>query len=173
MRLAMASLILALCASGSLTHAQFCNPAVVSYIVHDEDGKRLSQSELKTVYEQLPKSIGDARTFLGEVSFAEDGRSFYRPESVEWEKGKKVPALQFINDETCTMHLTEVTLVYHEKRMRLIFNIDIGRSQSDRRPVIDSPPFEEGTFELDPSGRPPEGDQMIPPTRWKKVKDKA
>jgi hypothetical protein len=68
-----------------------------------EDGEQLSEwcvglsdvarflnAELKPVYEQLPKSIGDARTFLGEVSFAQDGRSFYRPESVDWEKRPNV-----------------------------------------------------------------------------------
>ena len=170
MRIVIALLILVICASGSLTYAQYCNPAVVSYIFHDEKGKLLSQTELKTVFEQLPKTIGDAHTFLGEVSFAEDGKSYYREESVDWEKGKKVPALQFINSETCTMHLTEVTLVYHEKKMRLIFNIDIERSQSDRRPVVESPPFQEGTFKLDLSDKSREEDQMIPSTRWKKVK---
>jgi hypothetical protein len=170
MRIAFALFILVICASG-MTHAQSCNPAVVSSIVHDEKGKLLSETELKPVYEQLPKSIGDASTFLGEVSFAQDGRSFYRPESVDWDKGKKVPALQFINSATCTMHLTEVTLVYHQKRMRLIFNLDIARSQSDRRPVIDSPPFQNGTFELDLSGWRA-GDQMIPSTRWKRLKTK-
>lgn len=168
----VALVILVICASAGLAQAQYCNPAVVSYIMHDENGKLLSESELKSVYEQLPKSIGDASTFFGEVSFAEDGRSYYRPESVDWEKGKKVRALEFINSATCTMHLTEVTLVYHQKRMRLVFNIDIQRSQSNRRPVIESPPFQEGTFELDLSDWPSE-DQMIPSAKWKKTKDKA
>jgi hypothetical protein len=94
---------------------------------------------------------------------------YYWPESVEWAKGRKVSALQFINNETCTMHLTEATLVYRQTRMRLIVNLDIDRSHDDRRPVIDSPPFQEGTFELDLSGWPREGDQMIPSSRWKKV----
>jgi hypothetical protein len=173
MRIVIALLIFVFLVSGSFTHAQSCNPAVVSYIVHDENGKLLNQTELTPVYEQLPKSIGDASTYLGEVSFAEDSKTYYWPESVDWEKGKKVPALQFINNKTCTMHLTEVTLDYHQKKMRLIFNIDIDRSQPDRRPVIDLPPFQEGTFELDLSSMPREEDQMIPSTKWKKIKDKA
>jgi hypothetical protein len=70
------------------------------------------------------------------------------------------------------MHLSEVTFVYHEKRMRLIFNIDIARNQPNRRPVIDSLGFQEGTFEFDKSGRP-EADEIVPSIRWKKVKDKG
>lgn len=172
MKMALASVILILCGAVSLARAQYCNPAVVSYLVHDENGKLLSESELKTVHEQLPKAIGDADTFLGEISLADDGKSFYRPESVDFEKGKKIPALEFINAKTCTMHLTEVTLVYHEKRMRLIFDIDIARNQSNRRPAIDSLAFQEGTFELDKSGLP-EADELVPSFRWKKVKDKV
>ena len=172
MKLGFSIFILLICGSASISQAQYCNPAVVSYLVHDENGKLLSQSELKAVQEQLPKSIGDADTFLGEISLAEDGKSFYRPESVNFDKGKKIPALEFINARTCTMHLSEVTLVYHEKRMRLIFNIDIARNQSNRRPVIDSLVFQEGRFELDKSGLP-EADELIPSFRWKKVKDKG
>lgn len=172
MKIAIATFILFICGSASPSHAQYCNPAVVSYLVRDENGNLLSQEELKTLSDQLPKSIGDAHTFLGEVSFADDGQSFYRPESVNWDKGKKLPALQFINAETCTLHFTEITLVYHEKRMRLIFNIEIARSQANRRPVIDSPAFQEGTFELDRNGEP-EGDQITFAANWKKIKNKA
>ena len=168
----VAVVIFVICASAALARAQSCNPAVVSYIVRDEKGNLLNETELKEVYEQLPKSIGDAHTFQGEVSFAADGNSFYRPESVEFEKGKKVPALEFINSETCTMHLGEVTLSYHQVKMRLIFNLGIERSQADRRPVVDSLKFQEGTFELNLSGWPREGDRMIPSTRWKQLKGK-
>ena len=165
-------LVLATCAPGNLSNAQSCNPAVVNYIVRDEGGKVLSEAELKSVYEQLPKSIGDARTDVGEVSLYDDGKSFYWPESVDWKKGTKVPSLQFANAETCTIHLTEATLTYHNKRMRMIFNIDIARKQPDRRPVIVSPPFQEGAFELDLSGWSHYEDKVIPAERWKKVKGK-
>ena len=81
-------LLLAPCATGNPSRAQSCNPAVVNYIVRDEGGKGLSESELKSVYEQLPKSIGDARIDVGEVSFAEYQtalpalrRKFYVPSS--------------------------------------------------------------------------------------------
>jgi len=173
LRALVALLALATCALGNPTHAQSCNPAVVNYIIRDESGKVLSEAELKSVYEQLPESIGDAHTYPGEVSFADDGKSFYRPESLDWKRGKKVPSLEFANAGTCTMHLTEATLTYRHKRMRLIFNIDITRTQHDRRPVIDSLPFQEGTFELDLSGWSHDGDKLIPAERWKKVRDKA
>ncbi|HWP45448.1 MAG TPA: hypothetical protein VNO14_19570 [Blastocatellia bacterium] len=175
------ALFLAVCSAALLTaggpggsiHAQSCNPAVISYIVRDESGNVLSEAELKTVYERLPETIDSARLFTGEVAFADDGMSFYWPESLDWKKGKKVPSLQFINNETCVMSLTEVTITYHDKSMRLIFNINITRTQRDRRPVIDSLPFQEGTFSLDLSGWSHETHKMIPSDRWKKVRDRA
>jgi hypothetical protein len=165
--------LLTIGAPGGLTHAQSCNPAVVSYIVRDESGKVLRETELKSICEQLPKSIDSARLYVGEVSFADDGKTFFWPESLDWERGKKVPGLQFINNETCMMRLTEVTVTYHNKKMRLIFNIDIARTQPDRRPVIDSLSFQEGTFSLDLNGWPRDAEQMIPADRWKKVREKA
>jgi hypothetical protein len=172
MKLGISLIILLISGVASLSYAQSCNPAVVSYLVRDENGKLLGEPELKAVQEQLPKSIGDADTFLGEISLAEDGKSIYRPESVNFANGKKMPALEFINAKTCTMHVSEVILVYHEKRMRLIFDIDITRNQSNRRPVIDSLVFQEGTFEFDKSLLP-EGDELVPANSWKKVKNKG
>ena len=151
-------------------YAQSCNPAVVNYILRDENGKVLTETETKTIYEQLPKAIGDARLYLGQVSFAEDERTFYWPESVDWQKGRKLPSLEFANSETCTMQLAEVALTYHGKKMRLVFDINIDRSQPDRRLVVDSLPFQEGTFGLDLTGWPGARDQIIPAERWKKVK---
>ena len=153
-------------------YAQSCNPAVVDYILRDEKGKVLTETELKTVYEQLPKAIGDASLNVGQVSFAADGKTFYWPEFVDWPRGIKQPALEFANAATCTMHLTEVTLTYHGKRMRLIFDLDIGRAQPDRRPVIDSLPFQEGSFALDLNGWSRDLNKQIPANRWHKIKTK-
>jgi hypothetical protein len=148
-------------------NAQSCNPAAVSYIVRDEKGSVVGGEELKTL--QLPKVIGNADTSVGEVSLAGDGVTFYRPESVDWDKGKKVPALEFANAKTCTLNLPTVDLTYHGKTMHLIFNINIDRYQHDRRPVIDSLPFAEGTFVLDLTSWPPDEDKVIPATKWKKT----
>ena len=167
--LLVASLALPMCAATGSIPAQYCNPAVVSYLVRDETGKLLSETELRTLAEQLPKKIGDASTFVGEVAFAEDGKTFYWPESVDWQKGKKQPSLQFINAGTCVMQLSEVTLTYHGKRMRLLFNIGITRDQHDRRPTVDALPFQEGTFALDLSTWSQDREKLIPANRWKKV----
>jgi hypothetical protein len=148
---------------------QSCNPAVVSYVVRDEKGSVLNETELQTVYAQLPKKIGNAALAAGQVSLAEDGQSFYWPESVDWSKGKKKSTLEFANAITCTMQLSEVTLIYHDRRMHLIFDLEIDRTQPNRRPVVDSLPFEEGTFVLDWRNWSGGRDRIIPARQWKKV----
>ena len=151
-------------------NAQSCNPAVVNYIVRDEKGTVIGGDELKALQQQLPKTIGNADVAVSEVSFASDDVSFYRPESVDWEKGKKVAALEFANAKTCTLNLPTVDLTYHGKTMRLVFNISIERHQDDRRPVVDSLPFKAGTFEFDLASWPHHEDKLIPATQWKKSK---
>jgi len=172
-RLFVGLLILATCTLASSTRAQSCNPATVSYIVRDENGRVLGEAALKSVYEQLPKRIGETQVEVGETALTDDGKTFYWPESADWPKGRKVAGLEFINSKTCTMHLTEATLTYHNQQMRLFFNLEITRTQADRRPVIDSLPFQEGTFALDLTGWSHDRVLMIPSARWKKVQDHA
>jgi hypothetical protein len=140
----------------------------VFYIVRDEKGKVVSVTDLESVAAQLPKTIGDATTGANEVSFASDKRTYYWHEDADYEKGSKLPALLFANAATCTMHLGEATINYHGKKMHLIFNIDINRSQDDRQQVIDSLPMQNGTFRLDLTGWTKERDKIIPASRWKK-----
>ena len=149
--------------------AQSCNPAVVDYLIRDEKGQILSEADVKSIAAQLPKQVGNANVGDSQVSFAEDKKTYYWPESVDWEKGTRLPALSFANASTCTLHLEEVTLTYKSKKMRLIFNIDIARGQNDRRPVVDSLRFQEGTFKLDLSGWTKDEDKIIPASRWKKI----
>jgi hypothetical protein len=151
------------------TSAQSCNPAVVDYIVRNEKGTILTDAELKVLAEKLPKAIGDANTDVSEVSFAADGQTYYWPESVESQTGKKVPALEFANAATCTMHLGQVDLSYQGKEMHLIFDLDIARAQADRRPVVDSLPFQAGTFRLDLAEWSHDKDKLIPAKYWKKT----
>ena len=156
--------------TSTTANAQSCNPAAVSYIVRDEKGSVVGGEELKTLHQQIPKVIGNADTSVGQVSFASDGVTFYRDESVDWDKGTKVAVLEFANAKTCTLDFPDVSLTYDGKKMRLIFNITIDRQQHDRRPVIDSLPFQEGTFVLDLASWPRNEDKMIPATLWKKSK---
>ncbi|HEY8223937.1 MAG TPA: hypothetical protein VIG25_01585 [Pyrinomonadaceae bacterium] len=156
--------------SAGVAQAQYCNPAVVHYIVRDEKGTVLSKAELEKISGELPKQIGDADVSVDEVVFAADKKTFYWPESDESEKGTKVPVLVFANAGTCTLHLTEVPLKYHGRSMKLIFNIDIARNQDDRRPVVDSLKFQNGTFKLDLTKWTHARDKLIPATHWRFVK---
>lgn len=126
-------------------------------------------ADLQSVYAHLPKTIGNAKVDISRVSLAKDNKTYYWPESVEFPTGRKIPTITFANAATCTLHLEDVTLQFHDKTMRLIFKIDIARSQEDRRPVVDSLPFKEGTFYLDLAGWTKERDKVIPANRWKKM----
>ncbi len=147
---------------------QSCNPASVYYIVRDEKGVVLTKEQLQTIAEQLPEKIDDATVWVADVSFAADNVTYYWPESVEYEKGTKVPALAFSNAATCTLHLRQVQIKYGGKTMGLTFNVEITRHQDDRRPVVDSQKFQNGFFVLDLRGWTRERDKMIPASRWKK-----
>ena len=152
------------------TNAQSCNPASVYYIVRDEKATVLSKEDLQTIVDQLPKKIGDATVWSTEVSFKPDKQTFYWPESVDFDKGTKVPALGLSNAATCTLHLTEVELKYKGHTMRLIFNIDIARYQKDRRQAIDSLKFQNGVFQLDLTNWSHDEEKLIPATYWKPAK---
>jgi hypothetical protein len=156
--------------SSNTTLAQSCNPAVVSYIVRDEAGTALSSDDLKAIADQLPKQIGDATTTVDETSFAPDKITFYWPESVEWQSGNKVPSLQFANAGICAMRFGEITLVHNNRKMRLIFDIEILRFQEDRRPVVDSLPFQDGTFRLDLRKWSHDKEKIIPASNWRRVR---
>jgi hypothetical protein len=149
--------------------AQSCNPASVFYIVRDERGKVVSTADLASIAAQLPKTIGDATTGANEISVKPDQQTYYWHEDADYEKGSKMPALLFANAATCTMHLGEATVSYHGKTMRLIFNIDIDRTQNDRQQVIDSLRMQNGTFRLDLKGWTRERDKVIPARYWKSV----
>ena len=65
---------------------------------------------------------------------------------------------------SCKLHLPEAVLEYHGKKMRLIFDADL----EPRTLVIDSLPFQEGTFKLDLGGLKEDGNVIVA-GRWKKV----
>ena len=157
--------------AATTANAQYCNPASVSLLLHNKDGTALTEAELKSIAGSLPKEIGDAKVWVGEASLAPDNKSFYWEESTEYANGKKVPALMFSNSSTCTMKLTEVTIDFGGRKMRLVFNIDIARSTEDRRPVIYAPNFQNSTFQLNLTGWSHDPNTIIPADRWKRSKD--
>ncbi|PWT80852.1 MAG: hypothetical protein C5B44_04725 [Acidobacteria bacterium] len=155
---------------GKTALAQSCNPVSVNYIVRDEAGRMLSNDELTGVAAQLPKQIGDATTSVTDTSFAPDNKTYYWSDDAQWANGTKVSTLMFSNAAICAMHFSEITLHYKNKTMRLIFGIDLPRYQPDRRPVVDSLPFQNGTFRLDLNGWTHDKDKIIPATRWKRLR---
>ena len=150
--------------------AQSCNPVSVNYIVRDEAGRMLTNADLTAIAAQLPRQIGDATTSVTDTSFAPDNKTYYWPEDTQWANGTKVPTLMFSNVAICAMHFSEITLHYKNKTMRLIFGIDLPRYQPDRRPVVDSLPFQSGTFRLDLTGWTHDKDKIIPASRWKRIR---
>jgi hypothetical protein len=152
-----------------IANAQSCNPASVYYLVRDEKGQLLTREQLKVLVEQLPKRIGDASVGDNEVSFKPDKVTYYWPEDADSDKGSKVPALLLSNAGECTMKLGEVTLTLNGKKMRLVFNINIDRTQNDRRQVVDSLRFQEGTFNLDLTKWDRSPEKLIPATHWKRA----
>lgn len=73
-----------------------------------------------------------------------------------------------MNVYPCRLDLDAVTLMLHEKTMRLIFHLDVD-ARGIRLLVIDSPPFQEPTFALDLPGV----HTVIPASQWKKVSNTA
>jgi len=124
--------------------------------------------ELESIAKQLPKTIGGATDTAGAATIRissvpanEDGS--LRPYPYFGEKSPKtVPALSFMNEYPCRLHVEAVTLMLHGKTMRLTFNLDLD-TRGIRILVIDSPPFQEGTFALDPPG----AQTVIPARQWK------
>ena len=145
-------------------YGQSCRPAVLKYIVRDEKGKNLSEAELESVRKQMAQPAGE----VSMVSLAEDGE-IYSEYSAEAKEAKtKLPALYYADAKSCELDVKEVTLQHAGKTMRLIFKLNIYR----RAIVIDSLPFQQGTFDLDQKDISEEdSSRVIPAKRWKKISD--
>jgi hypothetical protein len=122
-------------------------------IVRAEDGRIFQKPDLDTLYERLPKTIGDAVT------------------SVEFRNG--VPRLLVSNGYPCAIHFFEITLSYHEKKMRLLFDLDFNDRGTLSLVTIELPNFQEGIFRLIPNPGPPENGSWLLNDRWRKVETAA
>jgi hypothetical protein len=164
-----AAIVLALLMAQS-ANAQSCNPVAVHLILRDDKNVPLTEKELETIAVVLPDP-SQASLEVGEVSIAADQKTFYWPESTDWDKGKKVHALILANAATCTMNLTEATLTKKNQKMRLVFNLEFERSTPDRRPVIELPMLSSGSYKLDLTGWSHDREAIIPATRWKSIRN--
>jgi hypothetical protein len=171
----VALLIFVAYASTGSIYAQSCQPAAVDYIVRDEGGKVLGEIELKAVYERmskLPSEVGDV--YVGTAFLATGWKTFYSPYSEDRKNGEKVPVIAFEHSGPCHLKFTDATLEYDGKKMRLIFAVDIpSKEQPVHDMVIDSLPFQGGTFKLDPSGLEHEDHRVMAASRWKRVSAKS
>jgi len=168
--LAAALLMPALCPSINEAFGQSCRPAVVSYLVRDEKGKVLNETELVLISKEMTSRWG-----IRQIAFSEDGKSVISEYSEDAKRAvNQVPVLTVSNATKCELWLKEVTLRYGARTMRLVSNLHVYR----RAVAIDSLPFAEGTFQLGlekewPNQTEPyQGDSYIAAARWKKVNDK-
>ena len=113
---------------------------------------------------------------VGTLYVSEDGKRYERSYIEEPNKaGKKIPVLSYVDvSYICRMKVSEATLTYRGKTMRLIFNVDIPNKELPFNSLtVDSLPFQEGTFKLDLSGgRDEDWGKGVPARRWKKVRGK-
>jgi len=168
-------LILVACVATGSIYAQECHPAAVNYIVRDEKGKVLGESELKGVYERTPKLPSEVGSvYLGAAFLAKDRKTFYSPYSEERKSGEEVPVIAFGHSGPCHLKFADSTLEYHGKKMRLFFDIDIpSKEQPVHDMVVDSLPFQEGTFKLDLSGLEHDDHKVMEAGRWKRISGKS
>jgi hypothetical protein len=171
----VALLIFVACLSTGSIYAQACHPAAVNYIVRDDRGRVLGESELNVVYERMSKLPGEVGVvYVGTAFMAKDRKTFYSPYSEERKSGEEVPLIAFEHDGPCQLKLADATLEYQGKKMRLIFDVDIpSKEQPVHDLVIDSLPFQEGTFKLDLSGLEQDDHRVMAATRWKRVSGKS
>ena len=150
--------------SANEAYGQSCRPAVLKYVVRDEKGKNLNEAELESVRKQMAQPAGE----VSMVSLAGDGEIYSEYSAEAKEVKTKLPALYYADAKSCELDVKEVTLQHAGKTMRLIFNLHIYR----RAFVIDSLPFQQGTFELDQKDISEEdSSRVIPAKRWTKISD--
>lgn len=178
--------------------AQRCPTAGVAYLVRGSDGKLLNTADLTVIVNRFPpvkdppggpgRQTPDRNVTVKVSPFYlnEDGSLPATEESLQRATASPRTALLFTNN-ACEMHFGEVVLTHQEKTMRLIFNIDLGATRNGQyiqrvRPLIDSLPFQEGTFMLDVKlealktvSIPDELnkdwiDVVVPAQSWKKVR---
>lgn len=156
-KLGLLSLLLFSC--GTAVTAQICGPAQLKYIVRDSKGKIVDAS-----------TLGES-SFTGEkakywkrvastVSFTEPGKN---------RKPVEVKSLTYSGGGDCHLQVDEVTIKMDGKSMHLIFgrSLQTYPSGSFGYQVIDSLPFQQGTFKLEDSS-----EENVPASKWKKVSSK-
>jgi len=153
------------------TYAQRCPQVGVLYVVRNEAGEPLNDAELKMVIERLPNTIGaldsttetyPAKPNISSVGINEDGSLRSHP---YFETPRKTVEALSLMSGGCRLQLRELTVELGGKSMRLRFDIDVD-SKKVRILVVDSLPFQEGTFAL---MTPRATQTVVPAQQWMKV----
>jgi hypothetical protein len=137
--------------------AQICDSAKIDYIIRDTKGHVIDASTLKP--SSFVKDSGDYYERTVE-------RIFFSKTNDE-KDATPAMGLRYRGSGACKLKLDEVTLSVGGKTMRLIFNLSLDSydDSAHSHRVIDSLPFTEGTFRLEPTL-----ERNIPASAWKQVK---
>src|SRR5437764_5953208 len=149
------SLVMLCCSQ--IVSAQICDSARLNYIVRDTKGRIIDASALKP-----SDFIGEQAKYwkreVPTISFTETGHTG---------KPVEVKSLSYVGGGDCKLRLDEVTLKMGGQTMHLIFGRSL-RSYGAPGPgyqVIDSLPFQQGTFTLEATS-----EENVPASKWKKVR---
>lgn len=134
-----------------------CGGASLSYILRDERGKPLDAD-----HEDL--WIGDGWSVRDDVEWG------VLPRSLHAEIGNTKFIEHFEQVFPCYFSKpVKLTLTYHGKSMNLVIHAE---TEKNRSAVVDSLPFQQGTFEHQMSGPPPAAG-VYAAAGWKKISDTA
>jgi hypothetical protein len=142
-----------------MTSGQICGPAEIDYIIRDSTGHVINPATL-TASGFVNEKAEYWKREATKTSFSKSGNG---KDLIE------VRSLRYSGRADCKLNLSELTLRLGGKTMHLIFGLSLD-SYNDREHshrVIDSLPFDQGTFKLEPTP-----DANIPASKWKRVSAK-
>jgi hypothetical protein len=149
--------------------AQSCRPSQLFYVVRDERGRVMDPAGLQApnFIEDMIGVVKTARDSTGSMA-VEIGLDKEKTRSLLLQKfgSEKVRALYEVRGSCRFSETINFKLTLHQKNMNLILKV---RGAGDF--LVDSLPFQQGTFQIDLSNPPGRG--FFPATMWRKVSDKA
>ena len=150
----LAMTLLFLLGCSKTADAQICGPAQINYVIRDGKGRIIDPRTLK------PSNFVNEK---GEFWKREPGEvGLHVPDK----KDIKARSITYWGGASCVLKLDEVTIQIGKTKMRLLFDLSLNsyNDSAHCRKVIDSLPFAQGTFRLEPTT-----ENEIAATKWKKV----
>ncbi|HYW70870.1 MAG TPA: hypothetical protein VE961_07545 [Pyrinomonadaceae bacterium] len=163
--LAVAVALIILNFTAPSARAQSCRPTMLYYLVRDEKGKPVPPADKNISYQTKAKYTG-----WWDEGYEDVLNSAEMPKDVTGLNGKILKL--YTGDGAACFFQKPVTLQIelNGKKMELIFKPlqDLKAKSADY--VVDSLPFQEGTFEIDLTFRKQWPPQFYPATGWQKMK---